>query len=211
MYLDEDASGYTVEQNVFWNNQYDTILVNFSNVGVTAPNDNDVANNTVADVSNTSNIVTDLNTPCGTTQVTDNLVLVPVLQQGTVCTATNNDATAPGATQMTSSVQVGCNFAGCSSEGPPATSGSSVAASIAVQPYSMTVTAGQPVTFSVTGAGSSTLSYQWQRNGADISGATSATYAIATTSTADNGALFTETVSNSQGTVTSNPATLTIQ
>jgi hypothetical protein len=209
VYLDEDANGYTVEQNVFWNNQYDTILVNFSNTGVTAPNDNDVANNTVPDISNTSNIVTDLNTPCGTTQVINNLVLVPVLQQGTVCTATNNDGTAPGATQMTSSVQVGCNFSGCSSEGPPAISGSSVAASVAVQPYNMTVSTGQPVTFSVTGEGSGTLTYQWQRNGSTITGATSATYTISATA-ADNGAVFTVTVSNSLGSVTSNPATLTV-
>lgn len=211
VYLDEDANGYNVEQNVFWNNQYDTILVNFSNTGVTAPNDNNVENNTIPDINSTGNIVTDLNTPCGTTQVANNLILVPVLQQGTVCTATNNGSTAPGATQMTSSVQVGCNFAGCSSEGPPAISGTSVSASIAVQPYDMTVTAGQPVAFSVIGAGSPTLTYQWQRNGSSITGATGASYAISATSAADNGAVFTVTVSNSLGSVTSNPATLTLK
>jgi hypothetical protein len=111
---------------------------------------------------------------------------------------------------MTSSTQVGCNFAGCSSEGPPAISGSSVAASIAVQPYNMAVSAGQPVTFTVTGAGSPTLTYQWQRNGSNITGATSASYTISATAAADNGAVFTVTVSNSLGSVTSNPATLTV-
>jgi hypothetical protein len=210
VYLDEDTNGVDIDQNVFWNNQFDNILVNFSNDGITAANNNNVANNTIPDVSSTGNLVTNLNTPCGTTQIMNNLVLVPLLQQGTVCPASNNSSTAPGATQMSSSVQVGCNFSGCSSEGPPAVSGTSVAASIAVQPYKMTVTAGQTVTFTVTGAGSPTLTYQWQRNGANITGATSATYTISATSAADNGAVFAITVSNSLGSVTSNPATLTV-
>ncbi|HTW61494.1 MAG TPA: immunoglobulin domain-containing protein, partial [Terracidiphilus sp.] len=67
------------------------------------------------------------------------------------------------------------------------------------------------VTFSVTGAGSPTLTYQWQRNGSDISGATSASYMISATSSADNGAVFTATVTNSLGSVTSNPAVLAVQ
>ncbi len=175
VYLDEDTNGVEVDQNVFWNNQYENVLVNFSNDGITSPNDNNVHNNTIPDVSSTGNLVLNLNTPCGTTQIVDNLVLVPVIQSGTVCTATDNSATAPGANQMNSSVQVGCNFAGCSSSGPPAIVGSSVAASIATSPYDMTVTAGQSVTFTVTGAGSPTLSYQWQRNGVNITGATDLT------------------------------------
>jgi hypothetical protein len=148
---------------------------------------------------------------CGTTQLTNNLVLVSIQQQNSSspCPATANSPTASGATQMTSSVQVGCNFAGCFSEGPPAISGSLVAASIAVQPYNITVTGGQPVSLSVTGAGSPTLTYQWHRNGSDITGATSAT--LSATSAADNGAVFTVTVSNSLGSVTSNPATLTVE
>lgn len=211
VYLDEDTNGVVIDQNVFWNNQTDAIVLNFSNDGITAPNNNTVENNTVPDINSRGGIVTDLNTPCGTTQILNNLVLVPLVQFGTVCPATNNSATAPGATQMTSSVQVGCNFAGCSSEGPPAISGNSVAASIAVQPYNMTVAAGQPATFSVTGAGSPPLTYQWQRNGANITGATNASYTISATSAADNGAVFSVTVGNSIGSVTSNPATLTVQ
>ena len=198
-------------QNVLWNNQFDTIFLNYSTSAVIPPNDNNVSNNTIPDIGSHAFIRTDLNAPCGTTQIVNNLVLVPINQEGTVCTATNNNSTAPGATQMTPSVQVGCNFAGCSSEGPPVISGTSVAASIAVQPYNMSVTTGQPVTFSVTGAGSPTLSYQWQRNGANITGATSASYTVLARSAADNGAVFTVTVSNSLGSVTSNLATLTVQ
>jgi hypothetical protein len=211
IYLDEDSNGVEVDQNVFWNNQYYNIFLNGSNDGVTSPNNNNVNNNTIPDVNSTGFILTDLNSTCGTTQIVDNLVLVAVTQNGTVCTATDNNSSAPGATQMNSSVQVGCNFVGCSSSGPPSITGTSVAASIAVQPYNMTVTAGQPVTFTVTAAGSPTLTYQWQRNGANITGATSATYTISATSAADNGAAFTVSVSNSLGSVTSNPAILTVQ
>ncbi len=44
---------------------------------------------------------------------------------------------------------------------------------ITQQPASRTVTAGQPVTFSVGATGSQPLTYQWQRNRANIPGATS--------------------------------------
>lgn len=211
VYLDEDTGGAEIDQNVLWNNQYYSILLGFSGTGVTSPNDNYVHNNSIPDVGSTSNIWTDLNTPCGTTQIVNNLVLVSVLQQGTVCTANNNSSAAPGATEMNSSVEVGCNFTGCASSVPPAISGTSVAASIAVQPYDMTVSLGQPVTFSVTGAGSPTLAYQWRRNGANIAGATSASYTISATSGADNGAMFTVVVTNSVGSATSEPAILTVQ
>jgi hypothetical protein len=88
--------------------------------------------------------------------------------------------------------------------------GTSVAASIAVQPYDMTVAAGQPVTFTVTGAGSATLTYQWKRNGADIAGATGTSFTMPAVASADNGAVFTVTVSNSIGTVISDPAVLSV-
>jgi hypothetical protein len=210
IYLDEDSSDVDVEQNIFWNNQYYSIFVNGSNDGVTAPSNNSIQNNTIPDVNSAGEIFTDLNSACGTTQIVNNLVLVPVTQDGTVCTATSNSSTAPGATQMNSSVQVGCNFLGCSSEGPPTISGTSVSASIAVQPYNMTIAAGQPATFTVTAAGSPSLTYQWQRNGSDISDATSTSYTTPSTTSADSGAVFTVIVSNSIGTVTSNPATLKV-
>jgi hypothetical protein len=210
VYLDEDSNGVEIDQNVFWNNQYYNIFLNGSNVGITSPNNNNVHNNTIPDVSSTGYIFTDLNSTCGTTQIVDNLVLVAVTQSGTVCPATDNSSTAPGATQMNSSVQVGCNLAGCSSSGPPAISGSSVAASIAVQPLSVTVAAGQTATFNVTAAGSPPLSYQWQKNGVPIASATSATYTTPATTDADNDTVLTVRVSNSVGNVTSNPATLTV-
>jgi len=85
-----------------------------------------------------------------------------------------------------------------------------VAASIAIQPSSVTVTAGQTATFSVTAAGSPTVRYQWQRNAVNISGATAATYTTPPTSSADNGTVFTVQVNNAVGNAASNPATLTV-
>jgi hypothetical protein len=87
---------------------------------------------------------------------------------------------------------------------------SSVAPSITAQPTNQTVTAGQTATFNVTATGTSPLSYQWQKNGAAISGATSSSYTTPATTSADNGAQFTVTVTNSVGSVTSTAATLTV-
>src|SRR5215472_8029225 len=88
---------------------------------------------------------------------------------------------------------------------PPPTS-----PAMTVQPANQTVTAGQSATFSVTATGTAPLSYQWQKNGTAISGATSATYTTPPTTSADNGAQFNVVVSNSAGTVTSTNATLTV-
>jgi hypothetical protein len=85
-----------------------------------------------------------------------------------------------------------------------------VAPSITGQPLSKSVTAGQTATFAVTATGTATLAYQWKKNGAAISGATSASYTTPATSTSDSGASFTVTVSNSTGSVTSSAATLTV-
>jgi hypothetical protein len=82
--------------------------------------------------------------------------------------------------------------------------------SITTQPASQTVTASQTATFSVTATGTAPLSYQWQKNGTAISGATSSSYTTPITSTSDNGAKFTVIISNSVGSATSNVATLTV-
>ncbi len=82
--------------------------------------------------------------------------------------------------------------------------------SITTQPANVTVTAGQTATFSVTANGTATLTYQWTKNGTAISGATSASYTTPATTTADNGAKFAVTVTNSAGNIASNAATLTV-
>ncbi|MGC2540647.1 MAG: hypothetical protein WA372_05555, partial [Candidatus Sulfotelmatobacter sp.] len=85
-----------------------------------------------------------------------------------------------------------------------------VAPTITQQPASATVTAGQTATFSVTASGTDPLSYQWLQGTTTITGATSASYATAATTTANNGTQYKVVVSNSVGSVTSNPATLTV-
>ena len=81
---------------------------------------------------------------------------------------------------------------------------------ITTQPASQTVTAGQAATFSVTASGTAPLGYQWQKNGAPISGATGASYTTPATTSADNGAQFRVVVSNSVSSATSSAATLTV-
>jgi len=85
-----------------------------------------------------------------------------------------------------------------------------VAPSITTPPASQTVTAGRTASFSVAATGTAPLSYQWNRNGAAISGATSSSYTTAATASSDNGAQFTVAVSNTAGSVTSSAATLTV-
>jgi glucose/arabinose dehydrogenase len=82
--------------------------------------------------------------------------------------------------------------------------------SITVQPQSQVKTVGQPVTFTVQASGATPFGYQWQRNGSNISGATSASYSIASTTLADDGAGFRCVVTNSFGSTTSNTAILTV-
>jgi hypothetical protein len=84
------------------------------------------------------------------------------------------------------------------------------APSITAQPASKSVLTGQAATFSVTATGTATLTYQWNKGGAAISGATSASYTTPATTSADSGSQFTVTVSNGAGSVTSNAATLTV-
>lgn len=84
------------------------------------------------------------------------------------------------------------------------------APSIATQPANQTVTAGQTATFSVVATGTPPLTYQWQKNGSAISGATAASYTTPATTTADTGAQFVVVVQNSVGSATSNAATLTV-
>ena len=81
---------------------------------------------------------------------------------------------------------------------------------ITTQPTNATVTAGQTATFSVVAAGSSPLGYQWQENGANISGAVASSYTTPATSTSDSGSTFDVVVTNAAGNITSNPASLTV-
>lgn len=100
---------------------------------------------------------------------------------------------------------------GCSGVGQGSSPGGGrQAPTITTQPANQTATAGQTATFSVVASGTAPLSYQWQKNGASITGATSSSYTTPPTTATDNGSTFRVVVSNSAGTATSNMAMLTV-
>ncbi len=101
-------------------------------------------------------------------------------------------------------------LAGCGGYSNPGSVNGTGAPYITAQPVNQTATAGQTATFSVTATGTTPLAYQWQKDGTDISGATAASYTTPVTTTADSGEQFRVAVSNSAGSVTSMPATLTV-
>lgn len=80
---------------------------------------------------------------------------------------------------------------------------------ITSQPSSLTVLQNGSATFSVTATGTPAPTYQWRLNGTPITGATSATYTIASAQAANAGN-YTCVVTNAAGSVTSSAATLTV-
>ena len=85
-----------------------------------------------------------------------------------------------------------------------------VAPAITTQPANQTVQTGQTATFTVAATGTAPLSYRWQKNGAAVAGATSASYTTPATTSGDNGSQFNVVVSNSAQAVTSSNAVLTV-
>src|SRR5207245_308279 len=85
-----------------------------------------------------------------------------------------------------------------------------VAPTITTQPVNQTVTAGQTASFTVAATGTAPLSYQWQKNGVNIPGATASSYTTPVTTTSDSGSTFRAVVTNTAGTATSNAATLNV-
>jgi outer membrane protein assembly factor BamB len=90
---------------------------------------------------------------------------------------------------------------------PPPTA---TAPAITTQPASASVVVGNTATFTVAASGTAPLSYQWQKSGAAIAGATSASYTTPAAAIADNSAMFSVVVTNSAGSVTSGNAALTV-
>jgi len=98
----------------------------------------------------------------------------------------------------------GCSGSEKSASGPPP---SQVA--ITIQPADVNVPIGRPANFSVTATGTAPISYQWSKNGANIQGATSASYTTSNVTLADSGSTYSVTVSNSVNSITSSVAKLT--
>jgi len=96
---------------------------------------------------------------------------------------------------------------GCATNSAPTVSVPEPA--IIIQPANQSVPMGLSGTFVVSAVGMN-LQYQWSRNGAVIAGATASSYTTPSTEFSDTGSTFTVAVSNSSGTVVSNPALLTV-
>lgn len=80
---------------------------------------------------------------------------------------------------------------------------------ITTQPASASVSAGQNVTFNVAASGADPKTYQWRKNGLNISGATSTSYTIMNVQLSHAGQ-YSVRVTNSFGSAASNNAVLTV-
>ena len=80
---------------------------------------------------------------------------------------------------------------------------------ITVQPITQTVTEGASVTLIANASGSPSPTWQWKKNGVDISGATSRSLAFASVAEADEGS-YTAVATNNQGSATTSAAVLTV-
>lgn len=92
---------------------------------------------------------------------------------------------------------------------PHPLTGSLSSPSFLAQPSNLTVTAGTTATFTCAATGNPAPTYQWRKNGSNISGATSASLVITNAQDADEGT-YSCVATNSQGSATSTGATLTV-
>ncbi|MFT5589394.1 MAG: hypothetical protein ACI9ZF_001569 [Bradyrhizobium sp.] len=74
----------------------------------------------------------------------------------------------------------------------------------------MVAPTGSPVAFAAVMESDNSLTYQWSRNGRAIDGATQSIFRLPSVTPADNQAQLTVKVTNASGSVTSEPATLTV-
>jgi PKD repeat protein len=83
---------------------------------------------------------------------------------------------------------------------------------ITTQPTSQSAVTASTATFSVAASGTTTVSYQWRKAGAAISGNASATTATLslTNAQASDAATYDVVVTNASGSISSNPVTLTV-
>lgn len=83
------------------------------------------------------------------------------------------------------------------------------APTITAQPANQTVIAGSTTTLSVTATGNPAVTYQWRKDGVNLSGATSNALSLSNVTSANAGS-YTCVITNTVGSITSNSATLTV-
>jgi hypothetical protein len=115
-----------------------------------------------------------------------------------------------GLSLATSFLLVACGGGGNGATGSAPAPPPSSAPAITIQPSDQRVSVGQTATFTVTAAGAAPLSYQWQRGGSPITGATASSYATAATTAGDSGSAFAVVVTDASGSTTSRGAVLTV-
>ena len=98
----------------------------------------------------------------------------------------------------------------CGGSSGNGSAGNAPAPAISVQPISQTVAIGSAVNFSVLASGDASVSFQWKRNGAEVSGATAASYSLSSAQVADTQSKWSVVVRNAAGSVTSAEATLKV-
>jgi hypothetical protein len=102
-------------------------------------------------------------------------------------------------------------FAGCHGPVNPDRNGiPSGDPEIVAQPASQVVRPMEPARFSVVAKGETPLSFQWQKNGTNITGATTAEYTTPGARPEDGGSIFKVVVSNNKGAVASRTAMLSV-
>ena len=101
------------------------------------------------------------------------------------------------------------NDFGSITSSPPAVLTVNLSPTITQQPVTQTIFAGATVTFSVTASGTAPFTYQWRKDGTNLTGATGSSYALARVQPGHAGG-YSVMVSNVAGSVTSSTATLTL-
>ena len=152
------------------------------------------------------------NSPTHSGGAIDSYAVSPALPDGlNLDTKSGVISGAPTVAAATASYTVtGTNSAGSTTVGLSITV-NDTAITITTQPQDQSILVGQTATFSITATGMGTFSYQWSKNGVDISGAISASYTTPSAVLADSGSTFSVLVSSTLGgSATSKTATLTV-
>jgi hypothetical protein len=171
-------------------------------------------NYSVNPASYTTNVAIAPNTPSQSGGKVESYAVTPALPAGLSLDVQSGviSGTPTAATALASYTVTATNTAGSATvslsitvSDPPAP------LAITTQPVSQSVLVGQTATFSVTATGTGTLTYQWLKGGAAITGATASTYTTPATVQGDDGSLFSVQIADGiGGSLTSATATLSV-